>query len=63
MLGAIGVVEKRHPVDMSKTQRICLDHGVWLRPFGRLLYTMPPFVCTDEEVHTIAAAMRKDVDG
>lgn len=63
VLGAIGVVEKRHPVDMSKTQRICLDHGVWLRPFGRLLYTMPPFVCTDEEVHTIAAAMRKDVDG
>lgn len=57
VLGAIGVVELDEPVDMELSQAVLLDHGVWLRPFGRLVYTMPPYVCGDDEVDAIAAAM------
>jgi adenosylmethionine---8-amino-7-oxononanoate aminotransferase len=58
VLGAVGVVELHEPVDMAASQRTLLDHGVWLRPFGTLLYTMPPFVSTREDVEAITAAMR-----
>ena len=37
--------------------KVFLDHGVWLRPFGRLIYTMPPYITTDEEIDRIAGAM------
>ncbi|NDU73370.1 adenosylmethionine--8-amino-7-oxononanoate transaminase [Actinomadura sp. DSM 109109] len=57
VLGAIGVLEAREPVDVPSVQEIAMAHGVWLRPFGRLVYTMPPYVCTEDEVHHIAAAM------
>ena len=56
-LGAIGVVEMRENVDMQKTQEALISRGVWLRPFGRLIYTMPPYVATDEQVRRIAEAM------
>jgi len=62
VLGAIGVVELDGPVDMAASQQVLLDHGVWLRPFGRLLYTMPPFVSSDDDVHAITAAMRAVVE-
>lgn len=57
VLGAIGVVETVHPVDSPAVTATLLDHGVWLRPFGRLLYTMPPFTCTDEEITRITDGM------
>lgn len=57
VLGAIGVVEMAEPVDMSVATRTVLDQGVWLRPFGRLLYTMPPFTCSDSEIGQIIQAM------
>ncbi|MGH3244403.1 MAG: adenosylmethionine--8-amino-7-oxononanoate transaminase [Spirillospora sp.] len=57
VLGAIGVVEAREPVDVPSVQEIAMAHGVWLRPFGTLIYTMPPYVCTDDEVHHIADAI------
>ena len=56
-LGAIGVVEMRENVDMQKAQEALISRGVWLRPFGRLIYTMPPYVATDEQVRRIAEAM------
>jgi len=62
VLGAIGVVELAEPVDVASSQRTLLDHGVWLRPFGRLLYTMPPFVSTADDVAAITAAMAAVVD-
>ncbi len=58
VLGAIGVVELHEPVDMAASQQTLLDHGVWLRPFGRLLYTMPPFISSEDDVAAITAAMR-----
>ena len=55
--GAIGVIEMRHPVDMKVATSVAIDHGVWLRPFRNLIYAMPPFICTPEEVDRITSAM------
>ncbi|MFW9145602.1 adenosylmethionine--8-amino-7-oxononanoate transaminase [Corynebacterium striatum] len=55
--GAIGVLEMDHDGDMEATTAAALEEGVWLRPFGRLIYTMPPYICTDEEVARICRAV------
>ena len=57
VLGAIGVLEMAAPVDMAVATRTALDHGLWLRPFRNLVYAMPPFVCTPEEVEAIGSGM------
>ena len=57
VLGAIGVVEMEQPVDMRTTTAAAMDQGVWLRPFGRLLYTMPPYVTDEEDVVRIAGGV------
>ena len=57
VLGAIGVIEMIQPIDMANSQQILLDRGVWLRPFGRLLYTMPAYVSTENDLEAIAEAM------
>ncbi len=55
--GAIGVIECEHPVDLAVATPIALAHGVWLRPFRNLVYAMPPYVCTPDEIARIGAAM------
>jgi adenosylmethionine-8-amino-7-oxononanoate aminotransferase len=57
VLGAVGVVQLEVPADIPALTEAALRRGVWVRPFLDLLYTMPPYVCTDTEVATIAAAM------
>jgi adenosylmethionine-8-amino-7-oxononanoate aminotransferase len=57
VLGAIGVVQLDHEVDVAAATRAAVDAGVWLRPFRDLIYTMPPFISTDDEVAAIAAAV------
>ena len=57
--GAIGVIEMHQPIDVPKVQEMLIADGVWLRPFGRLLYTMPPFVISAEELASVTAAMRR----
>jgi adenosylmethionine-8-amino-7-oxononanoate aminotransferase len=56
-LGAIGVIELREPVDMKRVQPMFVDRGVWVRPFGRLVYAMPPFIMESEDVAALTAAM------
>jgi adenosylmethionine-8-amino-7-oxononanoate aminotransferase len=56
-LGAVGVVELDHPVDVDKATEAALEAGVWLRPFRNLVYTMPPYICTDDDVAAICAAV------
>jgi adenosylmethionine-8-amino-7-oxononanoate aminotransferase len=57
VLGAIGVIEMRAPVDMRVATEAALQHGIWLRPFRNLVYAMPPYVCTPDEVASIGSAM------
>lgn len=55
--GAIGVIEMNHDVDMIATTRAAMDEGIWIRPFGRLIYAMPPFICSDDELATICRGL------
>ncbi|MFJ3195812.1 adenosylmethionine--8-amino-7-oxononanoate transaminase [Streptomyces griseoviridis] len=57
VLGAIGVVQLDHPVDMVAATRAAVREGVWLRPFRDLVYTMPPYVTGDADVARIARAV------
>ena len=57
VLGAIGVVQLDHPVDVAAATAAAVAHGVWLRPFRDLIYTMPPYVSTDADVARIAEAI------
>ncbi|MDQ2588109.1 adenosylmethionine--8-amino-7-oxononanoate transaminase [Saccharothrix yanglingensis] len=57
VLGAIGVVQLDHQVDVVAATAAAVDRGVWLRPFRDLIYTMPPFVSTDDDVAAISAAV------
>ena len=61
VLGAIGVVQLDHPVDVAAATRAAIRSGVWLRPFRDLLYTMPPFVADDTDIDAIARAIRAAV--
>jgi adenosylmethionine-8-amino-7-oxononanoate aminotransferase len=56
LLGAIGVIELGAPVDVAAATAAAVDHGVWLRPFRELIYTMPPYVTAEPDVAAIAAA-------
>ncbi|MEB3030749.1 adenosylmethionine--8-amino-7-oxononanoate transaminase [[Mycobacterium] nativiensis] len=57
LCGAIGVIECQWPVDLAVATPTALAHGVWLRPFRNLVYAMPPYVCTDDQIAQIGAAM------
>jgi adenosylmethionine-8-amino-7-oxononanoate aminotransferase len=57
VLGAIGVLQLDHEVDMAAATRAAVSQGVWLRPFRDLIYTMPPYVTDDADLQRIATAM------
>ena len=57
VVGAIGIVEFEQQLDMHSTQERLIREGVWLRPYGKLLYTMPPFIISEDELKRITRAM------
>ena len=61
-LGAVGVVQLDHAVDVPRASAVAVTCGVWLRPFRDLVYTMPPYVCTDGDIATICAAIAAVVE-
>lgn len=56
-LGAVAVIELDEAVDMPVFQSLLIKNGIWVRPFGKLVYIMPPFVMTDDELVTLCRAL------
>lgn len=57
VLGAIGVVELNAAVELRSLQQQCVEHGVWIRPFGRLVYVMPPYIIQDQQLDFLIQQM------
>jgi adenosylmethionine---8-amino-7-oxononanoate aminotransferase len=60
--GAIGVIQLDHPVDVASAGAAAVERGVWLRPFRDLIYVMPPYVISDDDLARVCEAMHAAAD-
>ena len=60
-IGGIGVLELEQPVNLASITRRFVDKGIWIRPFGRLVYVMPPYVIDEKELETLLCALTRTV--
>lgn len=60
-IGGIGVLELEQPVNLASITRRFVDKGIWIRPFGRLVYVMPPYVIDDKQLETLLSALTQTV--
>lgn len=57
VLGSIGVIETKEPVDVGEFQKKCVEHGIWVRPFGTRVYIMPPYIIEDNQLRYLIRNM------
>lgn len=62
ILGAIAVIEMKDSIELEAVQARLIELGVWLRPYGKLLYTMPPFIISDNELKKLTQAIKTIIE-
>ena len=62
VLGSIGVIELKQPVDIAAIQKKLVDRGIWVRPFGKLIYTIPPYVISNEDISILTAGLVDSIE-
>lgn len=62
VLGAIGVVERNVPVNLSDVQPMFIEEGIWVRPFGKLIYLMPPYISSDDDIDALTSGIVRVIE-